>query len=681
MASVDTGTNNPNDPNNPNNIPGNINQAGGQTNQPATTGGAGGVTATGAGNVTGQVVGTNNPSQPFQNISSYLAANAPQGQQLAGQVAGTVSAPITEAQTGITNTAADFTKSVNAGYTPENKDLITAVSNNPAYVVAENPDNVTNFLAQLNNKYTGPTDFTQAPGYADLQAQIAAAQAKAANTQNEAGIQTLLKDVEGPTTAGINKLDSLLLNVDPNNLKTIQDAGAAAAGLLPTLNQTAADQNALAATGATTASQTAAEALAALNTARGSESTNLTNEQNSIQDIVNQYNRSVGIINPVVQTISQAISDFFAQNPNLKMPTSGDPMADIRNLTSIVMPELATYASPEDYAQIAALTQLGDTNVSNLPIRADQANLAQTFNIPTALQDAIGKAPGVEQALQTQLGGIGTQLNDVLKPYQDLTAREATRADLRSQLDAASNTVKMLQQQQERGGALTPDQQNQLAAAEAQQKAIYDKAAAAGIPAGDLFGSYWPQIAQLANSLQWVNGAETSYQQLVDAINAQLGKLGDVGAPTLSYAPSAMKSEAATGAPIGIQNPKETADLIGTLIGTGVPAATAAGLMAAAPPLTASALAGETAGTVAGQIPAAGLTTLQSVAPAGIAAYGTSNIIKNELANPIRGGLETLANMGLTLATMSLPPQIFTSIGKSINSVINSIGDFFGNLF
>jgi outer membrane lipoprotein SlyB len=62
MAAVDTG-NNPNDPNNPNNVPGAVNQPGAQVNQPATTGGgAGPVTATGAGNVTGQVVGTANPS-------------------------------------------------------------------------------------------------------------------------------------------------------------------------------------------------------------------------------------------------------------------------------------------------------------------------------------------------------------------------------------------------------------------------------------------------------------------------------------------------------------------------------------------------------------------------------------------------------------------------------------------
>jgi hypothetical protein len=223
MAQVDT--NNPNDPENPNNQPNQIGQPG-EVNQPTTSGGAGAVTTTGAGNVTGKVVGTNNPAQPFQNISSYLKANEQGGKDLAGQVANTVSTPINQGNQGSPTPPPYFTGSVNAGYTPRNQDLISAVGSNPAYVVAENPENVANFKAQLGNKYTGPTDFTQMPGYSDLQGKIAQAQGAANNTQNEAGIQSLLQGVEGPTTAGINKLDSLLLSANPENYKTIGDAGS-----------------------------------------------------------------------------------------------------------------------------------------------------------------------------------------------------------------------------------------------------------------------------------------------------------------------------------------------------------------------------------------------------------------------------------------------------------------------
>lgn len=697
MASVDTGTANPNDPNNPNNAPGNVNQPGGQTNQPATTGGAGGVTATGAGNVTGQVVGTANPSQPFQNISSYLAANAPQSQALAGQVAGTVAAPITQTNTDITNAASDFSKSVNAGYTSENNDLITAVSNNPNYVVKENPDNVQNFLTQLNNKYTGPTDFTQAPGYANLQSEIANANAKAANTQSEAGINSLLGGVEGPTTAGINKLDTLLLNMNPDNLKTIQAAGAPAANLAPALQQNTTDLNAAAATGATTASKSAADALAALGTAQGNVGTNLTNEQNTIQGIVDTYNQSVGVINPVVQSITSAIQNFLASNPNIKPLASSDPLAALENIASIAMPELATYASPEDYAQIAALMQLGDTNVGQLPISSATSGQAQSFNVPTALQNALGQAPGVESALQTELSGFGNEINTALQPYQDLTASEMRRADVVNQAQAIQQTLPQLKQASDNAAAAAAnptkgtnpaDLQAQAAAALKAYTDAQNKYTSLTQSPDYHVGNYWDQIAQMAQGLQWVNGTETSYQQLVDAINSQLGKLGSIGSPTLNYAPGTL-TDPVTGVPIGKVAAKDigsAADLA-AMAGTGA-AGLEAGIAAGTIPTTAAELAASAPGAVAGSVPAAGagfmsgLTAAgETLGPAALAAYGTANIAKNAEAHPIESGIGTLANMGLSLATLSLPPQIFNSIGKGLNNVIHDIGSFFSHLF
>lgn len=695
MASVDTGTANPNDPNNPNNAPGNVSQPGGQTNQPATTGGAGGVTATGSGNVTGQVVGTANPSQPFQNISSYLAANAPQSQALAGQVAGTVAVPITQANTDITNAASDFSKSVNAGFTPENKDLTTAVANNPAYVVGENPENVQNFLTQLNDKYTGPTDFTQAPGYANLQSEIANANATAANTQSEAGINSLLGGVEGPTTAGINKLDTLLLNMNPDNLKTIQAAGVPAANLAPTLQQNTTDLNAAAGAGAISASTAAANALAALGTARGNVGTNLTNEQNTIQGIVDTYNQSVGVINPVVQSITSAIQNFLASNPNIKPLSSSDPLAALENIASIAMPELATYASPEDYAQIAALMQLGDTNVGQLPISSATSGQAQTFNVPTALQNALGQAPGVQSALQTELSGFGNEINTALQPYQDLMSSETRRADVVNQAQAIQQSLPQLTQavQQAQYMAQNPPRGTNPADA----KAALDTAQAALTDAQNKYtaltqspdyhiGNYWDQISQMAQGLQWVNGTETSYQQLVDAINSQLGKLGTIGSPTLNYSPGA-KAEATPGMPIGktlAQKAPNDVALATTLAGPALPAigtglAASAGSAAADAAIAAGQPVAQT--TMLPATALGGLSPLASVGPAALAGYGASNIVKNSVANPIESGIGTLANMGLSLATLSLPPQIFNSIGKGLTNIIHDIGSFFGHLF
>ena len=231
----------------------NFNQATNQPTPPATSSGAGPVTATGAANVTGQVVGTNNPTQPFQNISSYLAANAPQSEALAGNIAGTVSGATSQATNDIANASQTFENSVNAGYTPEmsSTDLTNIVSNPVAATTpvngATNPD-IAAFQAQLGDTYTGPTDFSTVPNYANLETEIANAQSLGTTAQTPTGIQTLLQTTEAPDyTQGINNLDSLLLTQDPTNLQTIENAGLPSQGLSDYLNTQTTNANALAA--------------------------------------------------------------------------------------------------------------------------------------------------------------------------------------------------------------------------------------------------------------------------------------------------------------------------------------------------------------------------------------------------------------------------------------------------
>ncbi len=698
MAQVDT--NNPNDPNNPNNQPNQVNQPG-QVNQPATTGGAGAVTTTGAGNVTGQVVGTNNPAQPFQNIASYLKANEQGGKDLTTQVAGTVSAPIDQASAGITNAANTFTGQVNAGYTPENKELISAVGTNPAYVVAENPENVTNFQKQLGNKYTGPSDFTQMPGYGDLQTAIANAQAQANNTQNESGIQTLLKGVEGPTTAGINKLDSLLLSANPENYQKIQEAGAGAANLLPTLQSTTAAQNELAGKGATEASTSAADAAAALQAALTGERGNLGDQTSTIQGIIDEYNKSVGIINPVTTNIGSAIQNFLAANPNLKPTDINSILAPLMNLAPVNTPDMGTYASPYDYQTVAALKQLGlsPDDLATLGINPDQANLAQTFNVPGELQNAVGQAPGVEKALQDALSGLGGQITGAYQPYQDLIDKEMDRANLvttagtlQTQIKQDTQTVANLQAQMANPpkGVVDPNIKQQLA--DAQAKLDSEKAQYQSITTNPnyVIPNYWPQIGQMAQGLQWLDPASKGYNELIQQINAELGKLGDVGVPTLNYHPTTL-TDPVTGVPLGQVAAQDFGKIANAgLIGTAGAGAVGAGAADAAAIEAANVALGQTGeGLATSGAPGAyeaanvgaGLGNLATTLPAaGIAAYGTKNIVQNIAAKPIERGLMTLGNT-LFLGPLSLPPEILNKLGAGLKNVINSIGDFFGGLF
>lgn len=408
MAQVDV-SNNPNDPSNPNaQAPGSTNQSGGQsaTNQPATSSGAGAVTATGAGNVTGQVAGTNNPSQPFQNVSAYLAANAPQSQALAGQVAGSVSAPITQAQNDITNASNTFSNAVTSGFTPENKSLISAVSTDPATAAAD-PNNVAAFQAQLNDAYKGPSDFTSTDNYGNLESEVANAQSLGQAAQTPTGIQTLLQGVEGPTTAGINNLDTLLLAQDPSNFKTISDAGSTANttnnNLLDFLTSTTGTNNAAAKSGLTTAQQAAADAAAGLNTAATNTAGGINATYNSDVTGTEEYNQALSsIMNAIgtgnLQNLSQTQQNELGIDPRIfqalqQYPTVF-PAVSQSNMPNIPLyysgPQSATLPTsasevetPQQAAAVAALQQLNGGNTLS-PLAGLSGTAPTTpYSVPT----------------------------------------------------------------------------------------------------------------------------------------------------------------------------------------------------------------------------------------------------------------------------------------------------------
>lgn len=422
MAQVDV-SNNPNDPNNPN-APGSTtpNQPPGQsaTNQPATSSGAGAVTATGAGNVTGQVAGTNNPTQPFQNIASYLSANAPQSEALANQVASSVSAPINQAQNDITNASGTFSNAVTGGFTPENKSLISAVSTDPATAAAD-PNNVAAFQAQLNDTYKGPTDFTAAPQYANLESEVANAQSLGQNAQTPTGIQTLLQGVEGPTTAGINNLDTLLLAQDPANFKTIANAGSVADttnnNLANFLTSQTTTNNAAAQTGLTAAQQAAVDAAAGLNTAATSTAGGVNAAYDSDITETESYNQALSALQNAIATgnlgnLTPAQQAEIGFNPDAITAIS-DFASIFPTETKGVMPNIPLYYSGPQSATLPVSAQQVETPQQAAAIAALlELNGGNTL---TPLSGLSGTAPTTPYTVPTDMGQFdNAQLSNYL---------------------------------------------------------------------------------------------------------------------------------------------------------------------------------------------------------------------------------------------------------------------------
>ena len=414
MASVDTNQNNPNDPNNPNNPQGpNQPAANQQTNQPATSGGAGAVSATGAGNVTGQVVGTANPSQPFQNIASYLTANAPQSEALAAQVASSVANPIAQTTSDIANTSQGFTDSVNKGYTPENTDLTSAVAANPT-TAAATPGDIAAFQAQLNDTYTGPTALASDPNYSNLESEIANAQALGTNALTPTGIQTLLQSQETPDyTQGINNLDTLLLAQNPANATEISNAGLVANNSNNALQnflttQTTQDDAAAQAAQANGAAASA-NAGTALNPDIAALAAQLNNELQTAQTNTSAYDAAVNQNTATLDPIQAALTQFEqSTGQNITNPLT--PYLNETPLTGTATPQ--TVATPQDYSTMEAIQSLlGTSSLPNIPITPATQGEAGSYSVPVnpgapnvaSLADALA-----DSATETTWGDIGS---------------------------------------------------------------------------------------------------------------------------------------------------------------------------------------------------------------------------------------------------------------------------------
>lgn len=204
-------------------------------NQPPTTGSAVG---SGAGDKTPNQPSSSVAPAPFTNLGSYLAVNAPQIQGMAEKVAGQLGQTYNTAKGAVDTGAQGVQSAINAGYAAPNQELVNQAATNPTEFAA-NPENVTAFQAQYNDKYAGPTSFEVTPDYATAQGAVQSAVDEAANVGNYGGLQSYLtRNLETNPTQAISALDTALLNQSPEAIQTVNTA----AQRMPDLNTYFANQ-------------------------------------------------------------------------------------------------------------------------------------------------------------------------------------------------------------------------------------------------------------------------------------------------------------------------------------------------------------------------------------------------------------------------------------------------------
>ena len=365
-----------------------------------TTGGQGVAGASKAANTPGQ----NQPQQPSAQLSAYLNANQPQAAGLASTVAGQLGSQVSNAQNAINPAVNVYTGQLYTAPTDTATNQI--VSTAPSTLT---PDQTQSFQTELGGAAAAPNSantFETTQPYQGLTSEIQNA-VQTANLwnagNNPASLSTALQPYESPgATQGDTTLDALLLSQSAPAYQQIEAAAAPAANLQGNLATatTSADQalqNAIATDNATTA---------AANAAPQTYATNLTNyltsgSQNALSSDTAQNAQILADLQNNTPTQSDltalgVTADQWAQlstditsAAGVNMPvTLSNYLTQTAPTAAAISPQ--TYASPTQYADVAALQNILGANAPVETINSSTANEAGTAPTEASLNQFNG---------------------------------------------------------------------------------------------------------------------------------------------------------------------------------------------------------------------------------------------------------------------------------------------------
>lgn len=443
----------------------NENNKNGSTVSVAGTGGASSSGGTGQGGAAAPISPVQQNTAPQNNngytdVASYLNANQGGSQQLGQQVSQNLSNKYDTTKQGVTDSANSFNQSVNSGYVPENTDLINQVAANPTAAAAD-PTQLSAFSGQLNDTYTGPTSWAD-QGTQQGNVDTANEYASLANTPG--GLNIYTGEVEGanggPQSQGINQLDTLLLGGNEGAIGQVQTAANKYSDLNDYINQMNTTGLNNVTNAQNSATQTSNDALNAFTGANGTL-TNLNNtvnanantalssaqaQQAALQaDLGKIYSQPVdnssttiggynGSQTPWYNSTNYAVNNSLSPQDLQELGISSDQwnalqtalqsagtsqymtghnfgaasptsQIDLSQFLNLQDPSqgitAATTATPEQYAQMAAIQQLLGSKTPQgtvlNPANASQAGTAPTSSASFNYQNALDYANQVAQ--------------------------------------------------------------------------------------------------------------------------------------------------------------------------------------------------------------------------------------------------------------------------------------------
>ena len=625
------------------------NQQNNPSQGPKAPGGSGGVRlAPSSSVVSGGAGGGTASSKPaggqFATLNDYVTANTPNAEGLANQVVAPIQQQAQDTGKQVTQTLSDAQNAINSGYTPQNNDLISQASANPVSF-SNDPNNVTQFQAQLNDTYTGPQSVESMAPYQTLLGNINNTISTGQSlTNNTAGQEQLLKNVEtNPDNAGVTNLNEAILSQNPDYLSKVTNSYQPFSDLLGTLQTGAA--------GIDPSVQTAtANAKAAADAAKGVIDTGVTNLNNTVNSEFANAGQNVAAYNTDVNTLQGAakayntdIQNFLADPTNaqyVQNPGSSSPLQswlDLQQFTG--SPTVANSATAQDYAQAQALQTLegNGTTLGTVisPTTATQEGTSLPANYQSIL-DALNNQD-VVKAMQSEVGGFGNEIQQSVAPFTSAQAQSDSGRSTFSSIAGNSNIYNPITAQS--------------------NPTLTDPATGKSVPA---------MITQTAH----VNGQKTDTTQQVPNPAWQALQQQAMDASKLAQQGDSARTAAAQ----GIQNAPTAATNYNNLI---------AKLQADLSPISGLNIpAIQTNGTGGNNdlstLKDAGLASGVATIPT-LGAMAGNQIYKNLTQDNIGQILGSIGTLGL--GSLVLSPDIVKGIGSAAQDALNSIGKFFGGLF
>lgn len=379
----------------------------------------------------------------WTNLSAYLNANKDQASNMGSQVANTIDQKAQGASDQVNDLSTGFNKQVQDNTTQYNADDVNKAITDATGLKAGqtyDPNDVRAFQKYAGASYGGPSDFTQGAGYGAAAQATSDAQNKLAETQSEAGRQSLLKDQFSSASKngysnGESALDQALVEGSPEAQKALGGVEQKWSGISNILNNAASAGNSAVANARATDAATAKAAADALG-AYGSTDANGVYSGGAgalgafSKNIYGQANDAESAYNTGLADIQNAAANNQYSDAQLKSLglTAGQHTYGVQLTPQLIQaglnPTVANTASADQYAQYQALAALagalpgGEGTAGTAPLNA--ANVAQAGTGAGVNGNAFYKlAPTYASDVQAAEYGAPSEIASILNNHPD----------------------------------------------------------------------------------------------------------------------------------------------------------------------------------------------------------------------------------------------------------------------